>query len=298
MIKKLGFSLVELSIAVVIISLILSLILTTDKLNKAAKTRGVISEVNSFQKATSDFHEKYGFLPGDFPFTGKFFNLICDATASNCDGNGNDFVNYMGSNNNLSKNSADYTEPLLFWRHLYLAGMVSGKYRGKTFNSLSGYSCSNHMNCCINDDTNRSCPKSVYNDGSYVFASWPYGTGVNDSCGSYDKYFPKNVNIFMLGKYRADDEPRNGLITPKDAYSIDEKIDDGVPTRGIVQARSGYDYLTNVSSRIGPCVVDASGNNQSNNNAYGKNYEYNVSLESDACLMGFLYLEHSPCNLP
>ena len=64
---KAGFTLIELSIVLVIIGLITGGILVGQDLIKAAETRGQISQIEKFNTAVNTFEGKYGYLPGDIP---------------------------------------------------------------------------------------------------------------------------------------------------------------------------------------------------------------------------------------
>ena len=61
-----GFSLIEVAIAVVVISIIASFALKGRELINSAKLRSVAEQVNSFKIAIQSFVDKYGALPGDF----------------------------------------------------------------------------------------------------------------------------------------------------------------------------------------------------------------------------------------
>lgn len=63
--KKHGFSLIELSIALVIIALIVAGIVTGSELIKGAQLRGLIKETTQFASAVNTFRGKYNCLPGD-----------------------------------------------------------------------------------------------------------------------------------------------------------------------------------------------------------------------------------------
>lgn len=66
-INKKGFTLVELSISLIIIALILAAIFSSTSLINNAKLRALLTEVADFEVAISHFEEKFKYLPGDFP---------------------------------------------------------------------------------------------------------------------------------------------------------------------------------------------------------------------------------------
>ena len=62
---KVGFTLIELSIVLVIIGLIIGGVLVGRDLISAAGVRAQISQIEKYQSAVNTFRGKYGYLPGD-----------------------------------------------------------------------------------------------------------------------------------------------------------------------------------------------------------------------------------------
>lgn len=105
-----GFTLVELSIVIVIIGLIVAGVVGGQTLVKQAKLRSIVTDINSYKVAVNTFRLEYNALPGDFDNANAYWG------ASGVDGNGNKRVNS--------------SEQVEFWRHLSLAGLVKGNYTG------------------------------------------------------------------------------------------------------------------------------------------------------------------------
>ena len=134
--SKKAFSLLEITVFTLIVAAISIAIMVSENLSSAATSKGVMTEFTKYTQATNNFYKKYNYYPGDFPFSDKFFGTRCDATATNCNGGGNNFVNFITGT--TSKNAAGYSEPLLFWRHLNLAGFIEGRYVGKAQGTVNG----------------------------------------------------------------------------------------------------------------------------------------------------------------
>ena len=62
-----GFTLVELSIVLVIIGLIVSSILVGQELIQAASIKSQVSQIQTYQASVGTFMAKYRAIPGDFP---------------------------------------------------------------------------------------------------------------------------------------------------------------------------------------------------------------------------------------
>ncbi len=115
--KKDGFTLVELSVVLVVVALLVGGIVVGKSLIHASEIRAVISDVNRFKTEISAFRLKYGALPGDIPFATSYL----DATATN--GDGDSQIDYL-----LGAPGEEYNA----WNHLSLAKMTAGNYDGTT----------------------------------------------------------------------------------------------------------------------------------------------------------------------
>lgn len=103
-IKKHAFTLVEGSIALVIIGALAGGVTAGKHLIDQAKIKAVVSEINAIQISAQKFQETYGGLPGDLPYTS---GLSASATAGNGDGS-----------------ISTISEARNFWIHLQLANLL------------------------------------------------------------------------------------------------------------------------------------------------------------------------------
>lgn len=110
-----GFTLVELSIVLLVISLIISSVLVGQDLIRNAELRATISQYENYNSAVAAFRGKYEGLPGDIPGNTNF------GFTGNGDGNGV-----------LVGPTVLATENVYFWSHLGATGaeLISGTYSG------------------------------------------------------------------------------------------------------------------------------------------------------------------------
>ena len=92
--KVRGFTIVEMSIVLIIIGLILGGILKSTDVIKNARAKDLIQAVQDAQAAALSFKSKYGYLPGDLPNGGTAIPGI-----GACNGNGNGRLNTAGKRN-------------------------------------------------------------------------------------------------------------------------------------------------------------------------------------------------------
>lgn len=113
-----AFSLVELSIVLVILGLLVGGILAGKSLVKASELRKVINDLHDYRTAMYSFRDKYFYWPGDMPNATSFWG------SSVYNGNGNAII----EDANASANAQG--ENLGAWQHLQAAGLIKGAFTG------------------------------------------------------------------------------------------------------------------------------------------------------------------------
>jgi prepilin-type N-terminal cleavage/methylation domain-containing protein len=110
-----GFTLIELSIVIVIIGLIVAGVVGGQKLVRQAQLRSVITEVDTYKIAYHTFFLQYGGVPGDI-------ENATDYWSGTANGNGNKAIHWS-------------TETLRTWQQLSLAKLIPGSYTGAKIGS-------------------------------------------------------------------------------------------------------------------------------------------------------------------
>jgi prepilin-type N-terminal cleavage/methylation domain-containing protein len=249
---KRAFSLVELSIVLVILGLLVGGVLSGQSLIRAAELRNVATEYNEIVTATQSFKDKYFALPGDMPNATRFwlrqgglggYNATCVTNSGAavhastqqgaCDGNGDGKVELF--------NVLQVNEDAQFWQHLKMAGLMNIKVLQSAGDAGIG----------INFGSPRSLHNSRLPRGLWGALYYPPTTGqfVPLSTGRVGS----NLNLLMFGAPVGNTgAPSTRLLKPEEAWNIDSKIDDGKSTQGTLRAtlsgtvwdncRSGNDY--------------------------------------------------------
>jgi prepilin-type N-terminal cleavage/methylation domain-containing protein len=199
-----GFTLIELSIVLIIIGLIVSGVLAGQSLIESAKLRAVANEINQFKTAYNAFQLKYDALPGDMINAQLYWGVVTN------NGNNNKQIN------------GNTTESIYAWQHLSLAGLIPGEYTGVYVAAGSAM---------VGPIFPRSAFDKVYGYEFFYSAKvgWA-GTGAADSF-NYLRFGP----ILTAPPHRV-----GGLaLTPTQAMTLDDKIDDGLPGLGYMYVRGG-----------------------------------------------------------
>jgi prepilin-type N-terminal cleavage/methylation domain-containing protein len=132
-----GFTLIELSIVLVIIGLIVGGILTGRDLIGSATNKSVVTDVQKYVSAVNTFRTKYNELPGDMVDAQNMWGTDPNAcpdlgptptqlTATTCNGNGNGIIESEG----VAETFPAILEGYRAWQQLANAHLIQGTYSG------------------------------------------------------------------------------------------------------------------------------------------------------------------------
>lgn len=227
---KRGFTLLEMSIVLVVIGLIVGGIMSGQALLRNAERAAVLSEIAKYQRAFIQFYEQYGTSPGDFAgatalwgsagggsTTGAACFTVSNNTSLTCNGNGDGKTVFSAGS--VAANSWRYGERFHAWKHLANAGLIEGRFTGVTADptNISGFVGGENV------------PASRMKNYGYTYTYAESASGF---------HYVRDANDFeFVGHVLIPYHRTSGAHIPRvTAKYIDEKLDDGLPGTGTVRA--------------------------------------------------------------
>jgi prepilin-type N-terminal cleavage/methylation domain-containing protein len=209
-----AFTLVELSIVILIIGLIIGGITAGSSLIQQARLRAIISEFSNLKSAVNLFKVQFNnALPGDI-------SNASNNWSSAVNGNGDGLIGNGQGNDQMG-------EGLQAFAHLSYASLIAGNFNG-TSAGTPAYQPG------VNLPGSKFSPIAIY----YLYYH-NAGTGI----------YGFHTNFISLAS-NTSNPWSNGIINSTQAYTIDIKMDDGLAATGGMLTFRGDDY----QGQAGKCV--------------------------------------------
>jgi prepilin-type N-terminal cleavage/methylation domain-containing protein len=213
-----GFSLVELSIVLVILGLLTGGILAGQSLIRASELRAVTTEYQRYITAVGSFRDKYFALPGDFNNAVAFWgasaacpSISSTAAAGVCNGDGSGAIAAAATNSN---------ELFGFWEHLAYAGLIEGTFTGSPNSTTATHEYAL---------PGTNVPRSKISNAGW---SAVYLGPVTVTSTTY--YEANYGNVFEFGGSQSTALTNAANLKAEEAWNIDTKMDDGKPATGSI----------------------------------------------------------------
>lgn len=214
-----AFTLVELSIVLVILGVLIGGILTGQGLIRAAELRSVMTDANNYTAAAANFRSQYRYQAGDMPNAASYWS---------------------GASNGNADSQITGNERFQFWAQLNAAGLVEQRFSG-----VAGSGGANDFVLGGNTPASRQ-PSAGF---AVTYANLA-------ASGTHYAVNLDNALTFGAGMGSNAGEPTNAALTPTDAFTLDSKADDGIPGMGkwVANLTGGGNFGTATA-----CSTDASG---------------------------------------
>lgn len=215
---KSAFSLVELSIVLVILGLLVGGVLSGQSLIRAAELRSVAADYARFYTAAQTFRDKYFAIPGDMTNATAFWgddNANCadaavpNGTPGTCNGNGDGLLAFAGA-------ASSTGEIYQFWKQLALAGSIEGTYSG-----IAGSAAGTQALIGTN------VPRGRISNSAFTIVTYT-------APGDASNYAMVYGNQMTFGASNGNVDTSGRIIKAEEAWNIDTKLDDGRPGTGSI----------------------------------------------------------------
>ena len=209
-----GFTLIELSIVLVIIGLLIGGILVAQSMISSAKLNAFVRQIQQYDIAMSNFQQKYNGIPGDSPL----FNSVGCATTK-----GDGLIDWKQSDCSESQNYSDTSEVGKVWLDMQYAGVLND---GNTYVAFAGGNISTNSSAA-----NLPAAKMGKNAGLMAISGVD-GQGFLSALKGfyYICNFSQSTGGVSLGG--AGFNAFNG----REGLEIDSKMDDGNAGSGTIRA--------------------------------------------------------------
>lgn len=217
-----GFTLIEMSVALVVIALLAAGVTVGRELIETAKLRATVTQYEQFKTAANGFRLKYGVLPGDlYAAKAATFGMTPRAGTAGR-GDGNQKLTACGSYENPMNLTQLECEGAMFWNDLSYAKLIPGDYSRNLDDDFSIVPGAIHL----------TLPAAKIS-GVYFTLTSEFLDTVK---GIYDPY------SFALVAAQGDaDEPRSygalATIPCSSVLYLDSKIDDGNTGTGKIHTK-------------------------------------------------------------
>jgi prepilin-type N-terminal cleavage/methylation domain-containing protein len=226
---KAGFTLLEMSIVLVIVGLIIGGILYGRTLLTNSKLQTVITDYDNYAQSVANFRQAYQALPGDMATATTSWGTDSSGcptgggATGTCNGNGDGMIGPAGQ---------EY-ETFRFWQHLKDAGMLAAP--------VTGVPASGGVYASV-PGTNVPAGSLTGSGYSVVWQGVVPVGAANVFAGSYG-------NTLLFGQVVPGSYTNGPILTPTQAQGIDAKIDDGMPVTGTVRSyKSGAAVTPNCTT--------------------------------------------------
>lgn len=218
-----GFTLIELSIVLVILALLVGGILSGQSMIANARLKKISSDATLYLAALKNFQDKYQYLPGDFPSATTVWSATTGCPGSTSVGAGNATCNGNGDGRIGAYGDGTNAESYHAWKQLFNAKLVPGPLVGDTW----------------------PAPESSVKNAYFLPMYAGSAAGHNDLFdGDYD-------HVFVFGAGTGTNA--GPALSAESARRIDEKFDDALPALGTIRS-----YKKNANYGEANCTTDTS----------------------------------------
>ena len=206
-----GFTLIEMSIVLVIIGLIVGGILKGQELIESAREKNIITQLDQVRAAINTFEDKYQSFPGDF---GDAVAFIAPGAG---DGNDNGVVGAAITLANSNTDDMNTNEHIFFWNQLLAADLIGGGVASTAYTAGTATAVTAFGTAAL--------PEIALPSAGLTMG---YIAHTGDSNTAADN---RTSHWVRINGFDSDPAP-TAFFTPVQAAQLDIKTDDGIAYQG------------------------------------------------------------------
>lgn len=241
-----GFTLLELSIVLMIIGVLVAGILIGRTMVATSRLQTVITDAGNIISAVNNFKSAYLALPGDFSDATTQWGTDSSGCPSGggasgtCNGDSNGKIGSNCSSGSMSVTNSG--ESYRAWQHLASSTLYNSNLTGVTASGTSVTRISSNI------------PASPIEGGGYMLMWLDDPSTCSNHYGLLTSGGNHGNALVLVNNFTQTSAPATTIttaITPEQAYQIDSKMDDSVPGTGNVRsfgAKTSGCTTTNVAS--------------------------------------------------
>ena len=214
--KTHGFTLIEMAIVIVIIGLVMGMVTASRSYIRHAELNTIMNESKYYITQFNQFQTLYGAVPGDISRAAEIWPKNSNGATTH-NGNGDGIIN------------ADSAEVFYAFEHLADAGLIQGTYTGLGTGGVGNYDAKIGTNVPTGDVAGIT----------YLFNHPTLADGAIIGDSFYQDGIYGHVLRVAAHPNTATSLPATAFLTPKEAYEVDGKFDDGNPTAGWITVPKG-----------------------------------------------------------
>ncbi len=200
-----AFTLLEMAIVVAIVGLLAGAIVAGQSIVRSSQITAVMTDAKFYYAAFKKFEDQYGAAPGDMSTAQNIWGTV---TAN---GNGDGRIYGATASHEFEMFNA--------WEHLALSGLIPGVYTG-----VAGSAGAIH---CV---PGQNAPQTAVDRVGMQFYDFASALELSGYASYYDGFYYRPL---LIGTSYANNNLCYGaFLTPKEAFQLDSKYDDGSPASG------------------------------------------------------------------
>lgn len=201
--KKLGFTIVELSLVLIVVALLLAGVLGGQYLIEVSKIQSVIKDIQLYSSIHTKFQDQFKQLPGDMDNAFTIWGTQCAPDTGKCNGDGDSTYD-------------NGRESYLAWKHMELSKLVE--------NNFSDITLDNQADC----EVGTRFPETGLSGISFSFNNPSSEAEARTSTVSDVRTALMRISLINFNC----DGGGDGALTGEQIRFIDEKMDDSTASGG------------------------------------------------------------------